>query len=150
MHAKRIFRHKPFVVDGQRYLASLTANYEEFVRLRVTVRADFGTRSFCTFNGLHNFDYYFNYGHWNETDTITVTPRLIAVLIRYGRHNGWNPEASKSNCQIDITNTNAKAILNEYDGVNDFAGQELPHLNVASSENGTNNPMNPAGRSGVS
>lgn len=114
MSNKRIFRNKPFIVDGQRYEASLTAVYEEFVELRVTIRAGFGTQSYCTFQGLRNFDYYYNHGHWNEVQSTTITPRLIAALIRYARRNEWEPEASKSNKRIDLSHSEAKSILDQY------------------------------------
>ena len=57
---KRIFRGKPFVVDGQPYKASLTATIGKFVDLRLSLQADFGNRSFCAIQGLRNFAYYFN------------------------------------------------------------------------------------------
>lgn len=117
---ERIFRRKPFVVDGQPYKASLTATIHKFVDLRLTLQADFGNRSFCTIRGLRNFAYYFNYGYWNEDDysepeqTVAVTPRMVAALIRFARHNGWSPESSVSNRQITITNQEAKSVLDEY------------------------------------
>lgn len=126
---KRIFRRKPYSVDGQRYEVSLTATYGDVVRLRLTIRADFANRSFCTINGLRNFDYYHNYGYWNDrdysetSDEIAVTPRLIAALIRYARQNGWSPETARSNHQIAVTNIDAKSLLNEYTGPDD-AGAE--------------------------
>ena len=117
---KRVLRNKPMVVDGQRYLASVTATYDDAVNLRVTIRADFGTRSFVAITGLHNFDYFHHYGHWSnegfsETkDTIEITPRVLAVLIQYARNNGWSPESEKSNRHLELTNVDAKSLLAEY------------------------------------
>jgi hypothetical protein len=113
---KRVLRRKPFLVDGLRYEVSVTATYEAHVTLRVTIRAGFGNSSYCTIMGLHNVDYYYNHGYWNDktfseaSDTISITPRLIASLIRYARNRGWSPETSKSNQQLDITNVDAKSL----------------------------------------
>lgn len=113
---KRVLKRKRFVVDGHRYEVSVTATYEARITLRVTIRANFGNHSYCTINGLQNVDYYHNYGYWDEetfseaSDTISITPRLIASLIRYARNNGWSPETSKSNLQIETTNLDAKSL----------------------------------------
>ena len=118
---KRVIRRKLIVVDGQRYEASVTATYADVVKLRVTVRADFGTRSFVTISGLQNYDYFHHYGHWAqegyaaETDTIEITPRMLAALIRYAHDNGWSPESEKPNCNLTLTNVDAKALLAAYD-----------------------------------
>lgn len=118
---KRLFRNKMLVVDGHPYEASLTALYEDVIHLRLTVRAGFGSRSFCTFNGLRNFDYYYNYGDWGDIDSIAVTPRLICVLIRYARSNGWEPASCKSNRVIALTNLTAKSLLDDDDTPNESA-----------------------------
>ena len=116
---KRVLQRKPFAVDGNRYVVSITATYEARVMLRVTIRAAFGNRSYCTVKGLQNVDYYHNYGYWDDetfseaSDTISITPRLIASLIRYARDNGWSPESSKSNRQLEITNLDAKSLTIE-------------------------------------
>lgn len=145
---KRVFRKKPFIVDNQRYEASLTAMYAEVIHLRLTIRADFGYRSFCTFNGLQNFDYYHNYGHWDDIDSIAITPGVISSLIRYARRNGWDPESSKSNQQINLTNRDAESLRDNYNTDNDSAAETI----VARDSNqiATNNSMNPSGGSGVS
>ncbi len=44
--------------------------YADVIELRLTIRADFGYRSFCAFNGLQNFDYYYNYGHWDGIESM--------------------------------------------------------------------------------
>jgi hypothetical protein len=117
---KAVFRRKPFVVDGQDYLASLTATIDESVELTLTVQAGFGHRSLCTIRGLRNFAYYYNYGYWNRDDyseeeqTVKVTPRMVAGLIRFARHNGWSPEHCASNFQLAITNIEAKAMLDAF------------------------------------
>ena len=120
---KRIFRRKPFVVDGQPYKASLTATIGTLVDLRLSLQAEFGNRSFCTIQGLRNFAYYFNYGYWNSDDyseseqTINITPRMIAALIRHARNSGWSPESSPSNHQMTMTNLDAKAVLDGYNSL---------------------------------
>jgi hypothetical protein len=66
--------------------------------------------------GLHNVDYYHNYGYWDDeafseaSDTISITPRVIASLIRYARNKGWSPETSKSNQELEISNLDAKSL----------------------------------------
>lgn len=115
---KRLFRQKPFIVNKQRYEASLTAMYADTIQLRLTIRADFGYRSFCTFNGLQNFDYFHNYGHWDDIDSIVITPRTISALIRYARRNGWEPNTSKSNRQFRLTNQDAKSQLDDHNSDN--------------------------------
>ncbi len=127
---KRVLKRKPLVVDGHRYEVSVTATYQAHVELRVTVRADFGSRSNCTIKGLRNYDYYHNYGYWDAeafseaSDTISITPRLIASLIRYARDSGWSPEASKSNHQLDITNLDAKSLHGQEGGQNRPSGAQ--------------------------
>ncbi len=119
---KRVLRNKPLVVDGQRYLASVTVTYDDAVNLRVIFRADFGTRSFVTITGLHNFDYFHHYGHWSNEDysetkdMIEITPRMLALLIQYARNQGWSPEFDKSNRHLKLANGDAKSLLAEYDG----------------------------------
>jgi hypothetical protein len=117
---KAVFRRKPFVVDGQSYVASLTATIGEFVELTLTVQAGFGHRSLCTIRGLRNFEYYYNYGYWNRDDysegeqTVKVTPRMVALLIRFARQNGWSPEDCASNFQLMITNIEAKGMMDAF------------------------------------
>ena len=88
--------------------------YADVIQLRLTIRADFGYRSFCTFSGLQNFDYYYNYGHWNDLASISITPRMISSLIRYARRNGWEPDSSKANQQINLTNNDVETMLGDY------------------------------------
>ena len=143
---KRVFHQKPFIVDNQRYEASLTAMYADAIQLRLTIRADFGYRSYCTFKGLQNFDYYHNYGHWDDIDSIAITPRMISVLIRYARQNGWKPDTSKSNQQINLSNQDAKSQLDDYNADNESAAGTI--VARESNQIATNNPMNPSGGSG--
>jgi hypothetical protein len=96
---------------------SVTATYDDVVNLRVTIRADFGTRSFVTITGLHNFDYYDHYGYWSKegfsetTDLIEITPRMLVALIRYAHDNGWEPETIRSNQHLELTNQKAKSLV---------------------------------------
>src|SRR5689334_13719089 len=114
---KRIFRRKKFVVDGLSYTASLTSIVKTHVDLRLTPQADFGTRSFCIIRGLRNFAYFSNYGFWSADDfseaeqTVVVTPGMIVALISFAHRSGWSPECSASNHQLEITNLEAKALL---------------------------------------
>ncbi len=110
---KRIMRRKLFVVDGREFEVSLTAVYRDVVHLRVTVRALFGFRSFCVVRGLRNFDYFYNYGECASDATaesdarVSVTPWMIASLIRLAVQRGWSPKLSKSNQVIHFDNVEA-------------------------------------------
>jgi hypothetical protein len=145
---KRVFRNKQFVVDSQRYEASLTALYADAIHLRLTIRADFGYRSFCTFNGLQNFDYYHNYGQWDAIESVAITPRMISALIRYARRKGWDPESCKSNQQISLTNQDADSLRDDYNTDIDSAAETIFARDL--KQIATNNPMNPSGGSGAS
>lgn len=145
---KRVLRNKPFIVDNQRYEASLTATYADVIELRLTIQADFGYGSFCTIYGLQNFDYYYNYGHWDEIESIAITPRMISALIRYARRNGWEPALSKSNEKINLTNQDAKSLVDDYNADKEPTAETI--VARESNQTATNNPMNPSGGSGVS
>ena len=98
---------KSYIVDGDNYVASIAeCGYDESggLRLRVTVTADFGTKSTCMFEGLINREYWHDYPDFDPARTISITPKTICELIRYARNNGWDPVSSKSNQRIQLTN----------------------------------------------
>jgi hypothetical protein len=120
---KTTLRRKQFVVDGRKYVVSITAvgeHSDEPVTLRITIRADFGHRSFCTIRGLRNYERWWNYGYWMKADysestaranQISVTPHLIAELIRLAHERGWNPDDCKTNHELQIENSEAKTLI---------------------------------------
>jgi hypothetical protein len=114
---KKILKRKRFIVDSQPYEVSMTAIYNDKIDLRVTLKAVFGYGSICAIVGLRNLDYYYNYGYWNEpnfsesTDTISVTPKMIELLIRFAHQSGWSPQSEKSNKRIAISNLKARELL---------------------------------------
>lgn len=118
MRAKTL-RRKRCVVDGRNYVVSITAlsRGDQPIDLRVTIQANFGWRSVCIIRGLKNYGYYRNYGYWQKPDyserrdTVSVTPRLIAELIRWSHRQGWTPECCKSNARLEMDNETAKALV---------------------------------------
>jgi hypothetical protein len=114
---KRLMKRKRFTVDEQAYQVSISVNVEEVPQLCVTIRADYGKRSCCIIRGLKNYNCFWNYGEYNKEDfsemrdTIEVTPKMIAALIQHAKEQGWSPDTSKSNFNLEMTNTQAKALL---------------------------------------
>ena len=107
---------KPMTVDGRPYVASVNATYPEGIgplAMRVTVRAEYGYRSVCTFRGLTNQEYWFNYGEYNPNTVIAITPRVIAGLIRFALGQGWDPVHSKSNVEIETDNTVIRDLMQQ-------------------------------------
>jgi hypothetical protein len=94
--------NRPFTVDGRAYLVSVSPgdlDEEKNVRLRVTFRADFGTRSACLVRGLKSRSYWQDYGEFEKflAARISITPQIVCGLIRLAHQAGWDPVASKSN-----------------------------------------------------
>ncbi len=105
---KRRTRPKPLIVDGEPYLywiRELRYDSNGAVPLRVVVRADFGTRSFCTINGLSNREYWHDYPDWNPAACISLTPGVVCQLIRYTRTQGWEPTESRTNVVFSLDNS---------------------------------------------
>lgn len=109
------------VVDGMPFRAWLTADYQnESYQLRLRIKADFGARSSVVIEGLRNVGRWEPYGYWYsdsfnaETETIAVTPRLIAVLIRHALNFNWQPDCVKSEHRLKVTNVEAKTLLATY------------------------------------
>lgn len=118
---------KPFNVDDRPYEVTVTpilGKLDEPIDLRITLRADYGHRSFCIFRGLQNYGYYWNYGYWNlpedkQIKTIEITPRIIADLIRLAHTKGWSPDASKSNVEYTLENDEIMIIPDRYQRIID-------------------------------
>lgn len=105
---------KPMTVDSLPYIASVNASYPKHsgpLALRVTIRADYGHRSFCTYRGFTNLEYWFNYSEYDPEQVIEITPRVIAGLIRFALAHGWDPENSKSNVDLEADNKLVQSLM---------------------------------------
>jgi hypothetical protein len=142
--------NKPFNVDDRPYEVTVTpvlGKIDEPIDLRITLRADYGHRSFCIFRGLQNYGYYWNYGYWNlpedkQIKTIEITPRVIADLIRLAHIKGWSPDASKSNVEYTLENDAIMIIPDRYQRIIEVLEakgfitycRDLRHIMVAHSK----------------
>jgi hypothetical protein len=74
--------------------------------IHVTLRAEYGTRSFCLIRGLTNF-HYWSYDWWSANavcpEPVAVTPRVLSRLIPWAHDARWNPADSKSNCHLQLS-----------------------------------------------
>lgn len=109
-------RSRPFQVDGREYAVTIAAagrDSEENVQMRVTIRAQFASRSVCVLRGLTKRAYWVDYPNFDVqgAGAISITPQAICVLIRHARQQGWNPEASKSNFELTIDNEVFRALM---------------------------------------
>jgi hypothetical protein len=111
---KTTLNRSPMTVDGKPYEASLNATYPDDsgpIAIRVTIRADYGHRSVCIFRGFTNLEYWFNYGEYDPEKVIAITPRVIADLIRFAHTQGWDPDRSKSNVEIEADNSVIRQLM---------------------------------------
>jgi len=114
MKKKTTRNRKPMTVDGRPYIASITAIYVAAgspLTMRLTKRADYGHRSFCMFRGLTNHAYYFNYGEYDPEQSISLTQRVVADLIRFAHAQGWEPMKSRSNFKVESDNDAIRQIM---------------------------------------
>jgi len=100
---------KHYEVDGRSYSVAIAVSgidEADDVHLRVTIQAEYGTRSFCTVQGLVNRSYWHDYPHIEEMRkrTISITPSLVCHIIRHARDNEWNPESETTNRRIQLDN----------------------------------------------
>jgi hypothetical protein len=112
-------RQKPVIVDGEPYLywiRELPFDDADAVPLRVVLRADFGTRSFCTITGLTNREYWHDFPIWDPDVTISVTPKVVCNLIRFARTQGWNPVSTRTNFSIATDNASLSSIREDESG----------------------------------
>ena len=103
----RSCRNRPYTVDGRDYSVSIsTAGFDQDknVRLRISFRAQFGTRSFCLVRGLTNRSFWQDYPDIEamRAAAISITPGIVCGLIRLAHNEGWNPDASKSNFELAV------------------------------------------------
>jgi hypothetical protein len=103
---------RPYTVDGQNYSVSISAeaiDSEGNVPLRVSFRAEFGSRSVCQVRGLSNRSAWHDYPE--ETSRISITPRIVCELIRIAHLHGWDPVGSKSNIEIALNQELVQALV---------------------------------------
>jgi hypothetical protein len=75
------------------------------VPLSVVIRADFGTRSTCTFTGLKNRERWHDYPNWNQELAIAVTPKVVCDLVHFAHGAGWDPSGVRANLTLEIENS---------------------------------------------
>ncbi len=72
------------------------------VLMRVTFRAQFGTRSVCLVRGITNQSAYES-SREEMKKRISITPRVVCEMIRQAHRAGWDPVGSRKNfeCAVD-------------------------------------------------
>src|SRR5579872_3624195 len=91
-----------YVIDGRDYAVSISdtgIDREGNIPLRVSFRAQFGSRSVCLVRGLTNRSFWHDYPEIEKmrAAAISITPKIVCDLIRLAHRKGWEPEKSKSN-----------------------------------------------------
>jgi len=90
---------KPFKVDGRDYLVPISdAGFDGQLRvcMRVTFRAQFGTRSVCLVRGITNQSSYES-SPQEMKKRISITPKVVCEMIREAHRAGWDPVGSRTN-----------------------------------------------------
>jgi len=106
--------------EGREYAVSISAaklDEQGNVALHISIRADFGTRSFCTVRGVTNRSFWHDYPDIEEMRkiAISITPRHLSALIARAHSSGWNPGASKSNFELLATRMDIQALIGQDD-----------------------------------
>ena len=99
-------KRKGYSVDDNSYTVSVhECGYESSggVKMAVTIKAEYGTGSFCIVEGMVNREYWHDYPDFSPT-RISITPRVVCEIIRHAHSTGWNPTYDKSNCRIQLDN----------------------------------------------
>ena len=101
-------KSKKLIVDNQHYTVGLSGgpfDSDEMVPIRLSIRAEFGHRSFCTVRGLVNSWRYG--GYWYDDSAtptnIQITPASCCEIIRLARKRGWSPDRQKTNFEMEIS-----------------------------------------------
>ena len=93
------------IVDDMPYVACVSKNgytKDGGVRLRVTVRAEYGFKSPCIVAGMVNRDVWLDFPNVDPANTFSITPRVTCELIRYALANDWLPLPTKSKAQTTV------------------------------------------------
>ena len=101
-------RARIYHVEGREYAVAISGGEldpQGNVPLRISIRAHFGTQSFCTVRGITNRSFWHDYPDIKEMRgiAISITPRYVCALIAWAHSSGWNPDVSKSNCELQAT-----------------------------------------------
>lgn len=107
-------RQKVIETDTGQYSAKVVSgkpDEHEAVALRVVIRAEYGTRSFCTIRGLENDTRLAHLvGNTSNLEPIEITPLTITRLIEAAHERGWNPSEDRTNFEMMIDNEEFLAI----------------------------------------
>jgi len=98
-------KSKAYSVDGNSYTVSVGECGHDSgggVRMSVTLKAEYGTGSYCVVEGMVNREYWHDYPDFDPARTISITPRVVCEIIRYAHNAGWSPTDVKSNCRIHL------------------------------------------------
>jgi hypothetical protein len=106
---------RPYTVDGRDYVVSISdaaIDPEGNIPLRISLRAEFGSRSVCLVRGLTNRSFWHDYPHIDkmEAAAVSVTPKIVCELIRLAHRQGWDPNASKSNFELSADRDLVRAL----------------------------------------
>ena len=96
---------QPYTVDGRDYKVSISDagfDQEKNVRLDISFRAQFGTRSACQVRGVTNRSFWQDFPEIEQirAAAISITPKVVCELIRLAHRKGWDREASRSNFEL--------------------------------------------------
>jgi hypothetical protein len=106
----RIYR-----IEGREYAVSISAGKIDKagdVPVRISMRANFGKRSFSLVRGVTNRSFWDDYPYIEEMRkvSISLTPRIVCRLIALAHARGLSPETSKSSFQFVATRETIRAI----------------------------------------
>jgi hypothetical protein len=106
------------MIDSREYAVSVSGgevDETQEVHLRVSFRALFGSRSVCLVRGLTNRSFWHDYPNLDKmrSESISLSPKVVCVLIRRAHSEGWSPETSKSNFEMLATKETIRAIVGQ-------------------------------------
>ena len=107
-------RGRIYQVAGREYAVAISAgelDEENNVRLRISIQAHFGNRTFCLVRGVTNRSFWHDYPNIEAMTkvSISLTPSVACGLIVLAHSTGWDPEASKSNFELIATRATIRA-----------------------------------------
>src|SRR5437016_1468323 len=108
-------KRRIFTVGYREYLVSISGgaiDQDGNVPLRVSIGARIGKRSFCLIRGLTNRSFWNDYPNieaWQQS-SVSITPSVACGLIALAHSQGWDPEGSKANFELQITNEAIRSI----------------------------------------
>jgi hypothetical protein len=104
-------------VDHNQYVVKVSAERTDAdgtVHVRVTLRAQYGTRSVCIVRGFENLDqwsYAWLKPDFVPIDVIAITPGVVCRLIKWAHQAGWNPAEVKSNVELRVSADDVRRLL---------------------------------------